>query len=370
MTTVARPAAPRGVPLRNKVGIAGGEAGLVISTVVFNTWSLYFLVNIAEVPGWQAGLLFLFARLFDAVNDPFLGDLIDRRVDRTPRLWWVRRFSLPASALFVAFFALPFAPGPVLLYLLVALCISSIATTLSGTAVLSLIPILARSYHERTGLVSWRVAAGTTVSLVGIAGPPAIVLGVTGDRDLAASDPSGWVVMGSLFGLLMLRASRSPRWRSASRRRRGRGAGAPEQRPAAPAVAPRRLPVGVLPDARDQRRDHRRDGRRCPFFLESVLGMDAGQQSIVLGGFFLTAGAVDPARSAPGRAGGQAARPRRLQRAVRRRPAAVRHAAAALRPAAAGPARHAHRGDRLRRRAPDAQRHGAGRRGVHRGGDR
>ena len=283
------PREPSGVPRRNKIGIAGGEAGLVVSGVVFNTWSLFFLINIAGVPGWQAGVLFLLARLFDAVNDPFLGDLIDRQVDRRPRLWWVRRFSLPASALFVVFFALPFAPGPVLVYLLVALCISSVATTLTSTAVISLIPILARSYDERTGLVSWRVAAGTAVSLVGISGPPVIVLAVTGDSDLAASDPSGWIVMGALFGLLMLVGLTV-------------AAVAIRVPAGGEIVARQRLSVDLL------RRLWRLSAFRSvfamvlvttlaiivgtatlPFFLGSVLGMDATQQSVVLGGFFLVA---------------------------------------------------------------------------------
>jgi beta-glucosidase len=152
---------------------------------------------------------------------------------------------------------------------------------------MSLIPVLARSYDERTSLTGWRMGASLVVSLVGIAAPPAVVLAVTGDEDLASSDPLGWIVMAGLLaaitlvGLVVsLLAVRVPDGGERVARQRlsrallGRLWRLPPLRSVLLIllVYYTAIIVGTA---------------TLPFYLESVLDMDAGQQSIVLGGFFL-----------------------------------------------------------------------------------
>lgn len=278
-----------GVRLGDRVGIAGAEVGNVLTIVVQNTWLLYFLVNIVDLSPIVAGTIFLLARLVDAVSDPLIGDLIDRRLAKRPRLSWVRLANVPASTAFLAIFALPLIGRQVILLVLVALVIQSILHTFTAMAAVSLIPALARGYDDRTTLSGWRVGAGILTALIGISGPPVIVLAVTGDRELAASAPLGWVVMAAVFSLLMIacyalavRVIDEP----------VAAAGADGSRLTYAGLrAYLRVPglSGVLVLVLVFSVANIISNATLPFFLESVLGLTTGQQGIVLGGFFLLA---------------------------------------------------------------------------------
>ena len=275
------------VASRTKRGVALGEIGGATSIVAQNTWLLYFLVNIAGLQPIAAGTVFLVGRVADAFFDPIVGDYVDRNVHRMPRLNWVRLASLPFGISFALMWALPLIPGPVFVYALFGLILHSALFTVATMPLVSLTPVLATSYDARTTLTGWRVASGILFTLVAISGPPAIVLATTGDSDLASSAGRGWVVMGALFGLLALvgytyagRAIREPKVTVAS------GLGRLDREVLRGFWRVREfrtlivlsmvLTVAVMVG-----------NATLPFFLESVLGMGAGQQSATLGAFFL-----------------------------------------------------------------------------------
>lgn len=276
------------LPLRIRWGTAAGEVGGALSWVAQNTWLLYFLVNIVGLPPVAAGTVFIAGRVFDAFLDPVVGDLLDRHVHRVPRLRWVRLSAVPFGVSFALMWAWPLLEGPRFLWALLGLVLHSVLYTCATMAIQSLTPTLATTYDARTRLTGWRVAATVVCSLAAISGPPAIVLLATGDSELAASSPIGWIVMATVIGLLSLIGYAIAAWAIV------------EPPVAAPSVATARLDLRVLRSIFALRPFRSLlavhvvltlaimiGNATLPFFLESVLGMGAAEQSITLGVFYL-----------------------------------------------------------------------------------
>jgi GPH family glycoside/pentoside/hexuronide:cation symporter len=192
-------------------------------------------------------------------------------------LWWL-------PSLHVAEFALA-VTGFVLL---------SAVFTIVHMPVLSLTPLLAPSYDERTSLTAYRMAISVVIALVAVAAPPAIVQAVSGSTELAASTTGGWIAMGAVFGVLSLIGYVIV----------VRGVDEPPpvgQRTAAPVT------LHTVTSAFEQRPFRlvfvmflvvtvalMIVNSLLPFFLESALGLTAGEQTLVLAGLFAVATVAIP----------------------------------------------------------------------------
>lgn len=62
-------------PLRMFYGV--GEFGQQLSVLTLNLYLLYFYTNVLGISGKAAGILMLVARVWDAINDPMMGMIID-----------------------------------------------------------------------------------------------------------------------------------------------------------------------------------------------------------------------------------------------------------------------------------------------------
>lgn len=285
---------------RDKLLYGVADFGNNLVGVVGNTWLLYYLINVARLPPLQAGLAFLAGRLFDALVDPQIGALTDRLRPRLGRLHFVRVFALPAGLVFALLWLIPYAPAGWRLALAVlGFMALSVLYSLAAIPYLALGPELTPDYDERTSLNSYRMACSMLATLAGVALPPLVVLGVTGARDLAASPPLGWLVVGVGSALLITLSLfvtalgvREPR----------RPPGSPSGQAPAPPLnltairgilstfgLASLLGLFVLSTLAFMITNS-----LLPFFLESVLRLPAALQAPVLGTLFLSAIASFP----------------------------------------------------------------------------
>ena len=193
-----------GLGLRTKLSYGGCEVGGQLLYTGVNTWLLYYLINVIELRPLAAGLAFIVGRLFDAFLDPVMGELSDRFSHRIRRLTWVRWGMVPLAVAAAALWWLPSLGGPTFLLAVLGFVLLSVVFTMVQMPVLSLTPVLAPTYDERTSLTAYRMSVSVVMALVAVAAPPAIVLAVSGTEELAASDTTGWIVMGGVFGALSL----------------------------------------------------------------------------------------------------------------------------------------------------------------------
>lgn len=92
-------------PLRLFYGI--GEFGQQLSVLTLNLYLLYFYVTVLGISGTAAGTLMLVARIWDAINDPMMGMIIDNTHSKHGKCRpYLLYCAIPAGLfLFLTFFA-------------------------------------------------------------------------------------------------------------------------------------------------------------------------------------------------------------------------------------------------------------------------
>ena len=288
---------------RERVGYGVADFGASLTFVAVNTWLLYFLVNVVGLGPLRAGLVFVAGRVFDALLDPVMGLVSDRTQNRWGRLPYIRLGAAPLGASFALLWFLPDGPGGFALAL-GAFGLFSLFYTVVQVPYLALTPELAPGYDERTSLSAYRVGFGVLASLLAVALPPVIITSFgtsSGDAPtLAASGPTGWRVMGVLFGLA---AAASYLTMAASVREPGRELARASAQAAQEAT--KRRPVRVMTVMTEVRAAWRVHGFAplfvlfmtvtvglmivnsvLPFYLESVLRLSPQAQPLVLGTLF------------------------------------------------------------------------------------
>lgn len=195
------------LPWTQRVAYGVSDLGASLTFVAINTWLLYALINVAGVSPIYAGSIFLVGRLIDAFTDPLMGVLGDRWRDRIGRLPFLRWGAVPLGVTFVAVWWAPeLSTGATIAYALVTFILFGIAYTVVQVPTMALTPALAPGYDERTALTGWRIGFGVVASMLAVATPPMIILGVVGGSELAAASVAGWRVFALIFAAIAILA--------------------------------------------------------------------------------------------------------------------------------------------------------------------
>ena len=275
--------------LGGRLAFASPEICLALFFVSFNSWLLYFLVNVAGLPALLAGAAFLLGRGFDAVMDPVVGRWSDRTRPEHGRLRLIRWGVAPACILFVGVWAAPVlfeATWAKFLAAAGAFMLFSFFYTLVAIPRVALLPDLVPDYDARTRQISLNMVFIFVSVLVAIALVPPLVTGVSGVAELARTPPSAWITVAALFGGVGFLAV-LPFLFVVPDRRGGANVALPPlgaelrslfQTPGYGLVVLIFL-LSVLGTLMVQ--------AMVPFYLESYLGIPGPQQGSILGGIFL-----------------------------------------------------------------------------------
>src|SRR5690606_31331143 len=179
------------IPTRAVAGYAAGSVGTGGFGTLPGLVLAYYLTDTLGVSALLASLVVIVPKVWDVVIDPAVGALSDaeaRRGSRT-RLMTVGALTLPVG--FAGMFAVPQGSGQWLAaaWVTVAFLLATTSFSLFQVPYIALPADLTDSYHERTRLMSWRIAVlALAILLVGAGGP--------GVRDAAGGGNTGYLVMG------------------------------------------------------------------------------------------------------------------------------------------------------------------------------
>lgn len=156
---------------RTKLIYGSGDWGTSAATAALNAYRLFFLVNVVGLPAELAAITILVGRIWDAINDPFVGMLSDRLKTR----WGRRRpFLLFGAIPFAVFFVLlwivpPFDSNFALVgyYIAVSLLYDTMYTVIN-VPYSALTPELTPDYDERSSLAGWRIAVALLAALIAV----------------------------------------------------------------------------------------------------------------------------------------------------------------------------------------------------------
>ncbi len=145
--------------LGRKIGYGLGDLGfnLIWQTVIL--YLLFFYTDVFGISAGQAGMIFLIARVWDAVNDPMMGYLGDHTRTRWGRFRPYLLFgSVPLALAFIAAFSTP-ALGPTarFVYALVTYILVGMTYTMVNLPYSSLTAVMTQDADERSSLSAFRI---------------------------------------------------------------------------------------------------------------------------------------------------------------------------------------------------------------------
>jgi GPH family glycoside/pentoside/hexuronide:cation symporter len=177
------------------------------TTLLAATQGIYLYFYYFNVLGLNPGLIFLALSIFtvyDALNDPLIGFLVDRNTRLTKR--WGRRFPWIAIGIIpwcLSIYLIFSAPGvdpavnpwPVFLWLIMSLFVFDTFGSLIGVNVMALRPDLFRTEAERQKLTYWWTPLDMIAQAIGFLVPPLFLTG-GGRADFA--------IMGAMIAVVAL----------------------------------------------------------------------------------------------------------------------------------------------------------------------
>lgn len=152
------------IPLKTKValGVAGWANNLLI---LLNTYFLlYFYTDVIGISGGTAAVIMLIARVWDAVNDPMMGVIVDKTKSKEGKCrFWLKYFSVPAAViLFLSYFCPAVSTPGKIAWVTVTYILQGMASTVLSVAGNALVARVTDQAEERV-LIQQIASVGSIV---------------------------------------------------------------------------------------------------------------------------------------------------------------------------------------------------------------
>ena len=190
-----------------KIAYGMGDSGFSLTTTALALLYLDFLINVVGLDPALAGGAIGAGRIWDALNDIFIGALSDRTRTR-----WGRRRpyllfgALPFGIAFVLMWLTPAASSQLVLaaYYTGMYVLFDTLFTLVNVPYIALTPELASSYDERTSLHSYRMAFSIGFGLIGAVAPLALVDALADAGATAGARQAAYAVMAIILAAVSI----------------------------------------------------------------------------------------------------------------------------------------------------------------------
>lgn len=178
-----------------KYGIGG--IGVNIPFCLIIGYLMYFMTDVAGMPGALAGLILLTVNTFDAINDPVIGSLADRTNSKWGRYRPFLMFASPILAVVcVGLFTVPdFSMSGKIVYYVILYILYSIGYTSMTIPFQALTPLMSDDMNQRNVVVMSRSMLGN----VGFFGIYSAVIPLVA---LMGNTPDAWQKVAAIFGAL------------------------------------------------------------------------------------------------------------------------------------------------------------------------
>lgn len=149
---------------KEKLSYGVGAFGKDLYHGLIGAYLMIFFTDVAGITAAAAGTIFLISRLFDAVNDPIVGVIVDKTNTRWGKFRPYLLFTpIVLAVLSIALFTIPSFNGIALVvYFLIVYMLWGAAFTAYDVPIMSLAPAITKNSHDRTGLLT----AGRIVTII------------------------------------------------------------------------------------------------------------------------------------------------------------------------------------------------------------
>lgn len=150
------------VSLLTKISYSVGVTGKDCMTLVINTYLFMFYTNIFGLSPMTIGTLFLAARIWDAINDPIFGNVIDKTMTRFGKYrTYYLIIPIPIAIVFTLIFFVPgFGMTGKIIYAAVTYVLYGMLFTFLDVAYMGAVPTFTRDPKERNSIMAWSKTLG------------------------------------------------------------------------------------------------------------------------------------------------------------------------------------------------------------------
>lgn len=97
----------RKLPLRVLIGFPLANFGPTLQTCIQMYFLLYFFTNVLGISGTAAAVIIMVARIWDFINDPLMGILVERTKRPDKCLFWMRVTLVPVAIFMILTYTAP-----------------------------------------------------------------------------------------------------------------------------------------------------------------------------------------------------------------------------------------------------------------------
>lgn len=188
--------------LKEKIGYSLGDTASNIYFQTFIIFLLNFYTDVFGLPAAAVGTMFLFTRIFDAINDPIMGAISDRMNTRWGKFRpFIFFFGIPLVIMGVLTFTTPdYDISGKLIYAYITYNLLMVMYTIVNVPYSALMGVITPNSMERTELSSFRFVAAFAGGLI-VQGSTIYLVKYFGN----GNDAVGWQwAMGCLGGLALI----------------------------------------------------------------------------------------------------------------------------------------------------------------------
>lgn len=189
------------VSMREKIGYSLGDGSANLIFQMMMMFQLFFYTDVFGIKATAAGMILLFARLFDAFVDPLVGIL----ADRTNTKWgkyrpWILWTALPFAVFFILAFTTPdLSERGKIIYAGITYTLLMSIYSFNNTPYSSLGGVMTSDIKERTSISSIRFVTATIATFI-VQGLTLPLVTKFGDGDTTSS--KGWFLTITLFAVV------------------------------------------------------------------------------------------------------------------------------------------------------------------------
>lgn len=188
---------------KHKIGYGLGDAGACMTFAIISMFATRYYVNVLKIDTTVMAVIFLIWNIWDAVNDPLMGALMDKAFakNKNPkgkfRPWLLRSTPLLAITAIVFFTVPTFFEGTTMLVVLFFCKIAYEASyTMFNIPMGSMLSAMAKNDEERAQLASARGFGGTLGGMTPVMIAP-LILGYFGENN-----PTAYMVTSAIFAAI------------------------------------------------------------------------------------------------------------------------------------------------------------------------
>src|SRR5690625_1606061 len=144
------------VKVSEKLSYGVGALGKDFYMGLITIYLLVYFTDVAGISAAAGGMILLVARIWDAINDPIMGVIVDKTKSRWGKFRPYILFTpIVLGISSVALFTVPnFSNIGLFIYFLIVYMIWGMAFTAYDVPIMSLAPAITKNTHERTGLLA------------------------------------------------------------------------------------------------------------------------------------------------------------------------------------------------------------------------